>query len=132
VQEAEDPTQGRQSLRELLGARVRLSGGYDFEPKWLRGRDFVDGTLERFIPGQNSEPAAVVRLDGPLTSELASGSVAVLELRHVRTTWHSDLIVVHVELCDFEVASESWKSRRRGNWVESHATFQVLSNSRVA
>jgi len=49
------------------GDRVFVSGGYDMEPSWLGGWDGFSGTIERFIPGQNQEPAAVVRTDDPVS-----------------------------------------------------------------
>ena len=71
------------------GTRVRLSGGYDNEPRWLDGTAGHFGTVERFIPGQNSEPAAVVRLDAPITVDGVTGSVLVLELRFKGQRWET-------------------------------------------
>jgi hypothetical protein len=31
---------------------------------------------------------------------------------------------VHIELCDFVPEAKPWDDRRRGVWVESHATYE--------
>jgi len=95
----------------VVGQRLELWGGYDYAPKWLGGKDFLVGTVERFIPGQNKEAAMLVRLDSAISVDGVTGNIVVLELRYV-------------ELCDFEPESESWKERRQGAWVESHASFK--------
>ena len=102
-----------------IGDRVRLSGGYDPEPSWLKGQSAYTGTVLSFIPGQNAAPAAVVQLDHMLEVDTTSGAIAILELRYANKEW-TDENVVQVELCDFIPAAKPWPSRRR--WVESNAT----------
>lgn len=112
--------------RELrVGDRVELSGGYDMEPRWLAGREFVLGSLVGFIPGQNKNPAAVVKLDTPISIDGLTGDTLVLELRYVGAEWRATEIV-HVELCDFAPEPKRWQDRRQGTWVESHATYKRL------
>jgi hypothetical protein len=105
------------------GDRVRLFGGYDMQPTWLGDADHYMGTVESFIPGQNESPAAIVRLDRPITVEGVSGEVVVLELRYVGSEW-SEGGTVHVELCDFVPEPKSWPQRRQGKWVESNASYE--------
>jgi hypothetical protein len=33
---------------------------------------------------------------------------------------------VHVELCDFQPEAKAWQHRKRGKWVESHASYKKL------
>ena len=108
-----------------VGDRVRLSGGYDMEPPWLCGGAGYNGRVERFIPGQNDEMAAVVRFDAPISIEGITAEIAVLELRYEGQTW-SHTGTVHIELCDFDPPAERWQNRKRGKWVESHATYKAL------
>jgi hypothetical protein len=108
------------------GCRVRLYGGYDPEPEWLNGSLEHRGTLERFIPGQDTEPAAVVRLDAPITIDGVRGSIVVLELRYEGQQW-SDNGTVHVELCDFDPVDKRWQDRQRGRWIESHASYELTT-----
>ena len=105
--------------------RVFVSGGYDMDPKWLGGGDGFPGTIERFIPGQNQERAAVIRTDSPVSANGVTGDIIVMELRWVGATWHSGA-VAHIELCDFEPESKPWQERRQGEWVESHASIRHL------
>ncbi|QIK65430.1 hypothetical protein G7072_02920 [Nocardioides sp. HDW12B] len=112
------------------GTAVTISGGYDFEPQWLGGKQEVEGHVEKWIPGQNTQTACVVRLDEFLTAtgdvrgkrEQRTGVFVVLELRYVGQEWeHSG--TAHVELCDAEPDDRPWSEREVGAWVESHATY---------
>lgn len=107
----------------VAGDQVELSGGYDPEPAWLGGKSVYTGVVSQFIPGQNSTPAAVVQLDTPITVEGTTGDIVVLELRFEGAMW-SETETVHVELCDFVPDKKAWQQRRRGKWVESHATYK--------
>jgi hypothetical protein len=109
------------------GTRIRLSGGYDFEPRWLRGRENITGTVEGFLPGQGAQPAALVRLDEPITVDDHVGAFLVLELRYVGAAW-SRSNVVHLELCPERPPARSYDERPRGAWVESHATYELLAS----
>jgi len=108
-----------------VGNRVRLSGGYETYPKWLKGKRFYEGDCVAFIQGQNSELAAVVRLDEPFEVDGLTGDVAVLELRYVGATWSASG-VVHIELCSFTPEDKPWEERSKGLWVESNANYQTL------
>ena len=108
-----------------VNSKVRLSGGYDYQPKWLGEKPFISGFVLKFIPGQNSEQAAVIQLNESLTVDEITGNICVLELRYVGATWTDD-IVCHVELCNFLPEDKTWKDRRQGIWVESHASCRIL------
>jgi hypothetical protein len=121
-------------VQPTVGDRVAVSGGYEYEPEWLGGRAEVTGEVVQWIPGQNAQPACVVRLDEPLTAagdvrgtrQSRTGSYLVLELRYVGQQWESTG-TVHVELCETEPEEKAWADRQAGAWVESHATYQVLA-----
>ncbi len=117
-------------MRPPAGTPVTVSGGYDFKPEWLAGTPQVTGHVEKWIPGQNAEPACVVRLDRPLTAtglvhgrrENRTGQFLVLELRHTGQAWEQ-AGTVHVELCEHEPDGKAWANREVGAWVESHARY---------
>ncbi len=92
------------------------------EPKWLAGHDCYFGTVAEFIPGQNQNPAAVVKLDHPITFDDTTGHIVILELRYEGAKW-GVTETVHVELCNFMPEVKQWKSRKQGKWVESHASY---------
>jgi hypothetical protein len=111
-----------------VGDRLRLSGGYDRDPQWLQGQQHRMATITRFIPGQNDAPAMVAHLDAPIAIDQITGQVVVLELRYKGASWDRTN-TVHIELCDFEPEENTWKDRRRGKWIESHATYEKLQVS---
>ena len=112
------------------GTPVTVDGGYDFEPDWLGGRHHIAGHVLKWIPGQNTQPACVVRLDEPLTAkgdvrgrrEERTGQFLVLEVRYVGQEWDASG-TVHVELCESEPEDRAWTDRGVGAWVESHANY---------
>jgi hypothetical protein len=108
-----------------VGDQVSLTGGYDFEPAWLAGKPACLGVVTAFIPGQNQAPAAVVKLDAPITVEGCTGEVVVLERRYASAEW-METGTVHVELCDFTPEPKTRQHRRQGKWVESHASYKRL------
>ena len=120
-----------------VGDRVVVCGGYDMDPEWLAvSTTGYLGRVIAFIPGQNERRAAVVELDselvlpegaGALRGREARGGFLVLELGHVGTTWATPEPRIHVELCEAAPLPTRWQDRRRGTWVESHATYRVTT-----
>jgi hypothetical protein len=112
------------------GTQITVAGGYDFEPEWLGGEPQVTGRVQKWIPGQNTQPACVVHLDEALTATgdvrgrggERTGTFLVLELRYVGQEWEASG-TVHVELCEAEPEDKAWTDREVGAWVESHATY---------
>lgn len=113
------------SQKLTVGDRLRLGGGYDWNPPWLQGQQHCMATITRFIPGQNDAPAVVAHLDAPISIDEVTGRVVVLELRYKGAMWES-ANTVQIELCDFEPEAKTWKERRQGKWIESHATYEKL------
>jgi hypothetical protein len=107
-----------------IGDSVKLYGGYDYDPKWLANGDHQIAKVIKFIPGQNSEPAAVVKLTAPITVDSVTGDILVLELRHQGAKWLKEGIV-HIELCDFMPDDIRWQDRKQGLWAEAAASYAV-------
>lgn len=81
------------------GDRVRVSGGHETAPRWLNGKEAYFGSFLGFIPGQSSEPAAIIQLDEPVVFGDITGSFLIMELRFVGARWaHHE--TVHLELCE--------------------------------
>jgi hypothetical protein len=111
-----------------VGDRVWVGGGYDSDPTWMAaaGDDLgYRGTVLEFIPGQNLQPAAVIKLDdkiilpegaGAARRQELRGTFLVLELGHEGTDWATRRPRIHVELCDFRPDSRQWQERRKGVW----------------
>lgn len=113
------------SDRLEVGSRVRLSGGYERFPRWLKGEHSHDGECIAFIEGQNTRPAAVVKLDKAIEFDGTSGDIVVLELRYADASWAASG-VVHIELCSFTPEDRHWKERRKGVWIESNASYETI------
>lgn len=110
------------------GQRVRVFGGYDTNPAWRKDDpDGYEGVVTDFIPGKNELPAVVIELDAPLRAGGIEGDIVVLEQAWEGVLWGQSSPRIHVELCDFKPEQKRWHDRRRGAWIESHATFEVVS-----
>jgi hypothetical protein len=96
------------------------------EVKWLAGNECYFGTVIKFIHGQNKIPAAVVKLNYPITVDETSGDTVILELRYEGSKWGRNGSV-HVELCNFVPEDAPWKSRKQGKWVGSHASYVKIA-----
>ena len=107
-----------------VGDTIKLYGGYDYEPEWLGKGGHQLATVIKFIPGQDSEPAAVVKLSQPIAVDSVTGEVLVLELRHEGAKWLKKG-TVHIELCNFMPEDTRWQDRRQGLWVEAAASYAV-------
>ena len=120
-----------------VGDRVRVFGGYDMQPEWLAvSITGYEGRVRAFIPGQNDRLAALVELDSELVLEQGAGAVRgqtvrgrflVLELGHTGTDWATSEPRIHVELCEDAPPPVRWQERARGSWVESHATYRIIT-----
>lgn len=110
-----------------VGDKITLSGGYDYDPVFLKNPPASSrtGTVIKFITGQNQLRAAVVKLDEKITGEKITGDIVVLELRYAGQTWQKPT-PVHIELCDFIPEDKEWKDRKQGEWVEAAATVRLV------
>jgi hypothetical protein len=121
-------------MEAAAGTRISVGGGYDFEPAWLGGKRQFVGKVLKWIPGPNEERACVVELEEALTAtglvrgrrQERTGRYLVLKLRYAGQVWGNEG-TVHVELCPEEPVDAPWPDREIGAWVESHATYRLLS-----
>jgi len=109
-----------------IGDRLRLWGGYDYNPEWMAGRESHFGTVKSFIPGQNTQKAIVVALEDSIDFNGNHGKYIILETRYEGQTWY-EYGPVHIELCDFIPDSLPYKDRRKGIWVEAAASYDFCN-----
>lgn len=112
-----------------VGDRIELSGGYDFDPDYLKFPPATKriGTVIAFIEGQGEKPAAVVKLDEKILGKVIKGDIVILEIRHSGETWQNPL-AVHIELCDFIPENKTWKNRKQGEWIEAAASISLINS----
>jgi hypothetical protein len=110
-----------------VGDRIRIWGGYGNDPLFMKNPPNKEriGKVIKTIPGQNKEVALVVKLDFPITGNRVTGDILILELRYEEQTWATDG-PVHLELCDFYPEEKPWNDRKQGEWIESHASFDII------
>jgi hypothetical protein len=111
----------------LVGDEIELSGGYDYDPLFLKKPPSPQrsGRIIRFIKGQNGNLAAIVKLNQKISGKNITGDILVLELRHIEQTWQEPT-PVHIELCDFMPEDKAWKDRKQGEWIEAAASVTLV------
>ncbi len=110
------------------GDRIRLFGGPSLA--WLGGpSELVGSIIGAVFSGAGDgvmEIALVVQLDEPSSRDGNELPFAVLH-QESETRWFQRTGTVRVELCDFEVAGDHRRDRRRGEFVESAVSYERLN-----
>jgi len=115
-----------------IGDRLLVSGGYDYNPRWLNGRDGCVGTVIRFLwEGNDRKKKLVLDLGEDLSTCEFSGRYLILFQRDSGSNWE-DKGVVHVvvgnsvpkDVLSIGVASDPDSGFK---WVEAAASYKVLS-----
>ena len=137
-----DPSRTRREFR--VGDRVLVTGGYDLDPPWLKGRQGYTGTLVEL-----RGTWAVVELDEEVllngewpdfgsgsrkevgSQRTPKGRWLALAFGWVGDVWSSPTGRLHVGLCSDKPKLGSVPlGGGIGAWVESHATMQHLGAPR--
>ena len=111
------------------GDRIKLFGGYDMDPRWLRDRDCHYATVLRFFDNRIEKRAdderlsAVIEFDERIGFEGLRGKFGVMLTRWEGQRWE-DEGVVHVHLIDREIADASEMTKDNSRWMESHASYE--------
>jgi hypothetical protein len=110
------------------GDRIRLIGDRSFA--WGGGSFDVVGLVLGAVFSGAGDPfrdvAIVVRLDEPLAGAGAEALFAVLH-QDGEAGWFRRTGTVRVELCDFDVAGDHGRDRRRGQFVEEAVLYERLN-----
>lgn len=109
-----------------IGDRIKLWGGYDYDPRWLVGKSHHIGFVIKKIPSQNSGDAIVIELDDEINIKEGKGKYIILETRYEGQTWN-EYGPVHVELCDFIPDSLPFNERKQGKWIEAAASYEMIN-----
>jgi hypothetical protein len=114
-----------------IGDRLLVSGGYDYNPRWLKGRDGCTGTVIRFLwEGDYRNRKLVLDLGEDFHTCEFKGRYLILFLRNPGSNWE-DKGIVHVvvgnsipkEVQSIGVGSDPTSGFK---WVEAAASYKVL------
>ena len=112
------------------GDRIRLFGGYDLDPEWLRMRPAhyatVSGFFDNEIDGRSDDSriSASIEFEEELEFKGVRGRYGFIMGRWEGQTWETEG-VVHVHLSDRHVSSAAEVESANTAWLESHASYAV-------
>jgi hypothetical protein len=113
------------------GDRIRLFGGYDMVPLWLRDRDCYSATVLKFFDNRiekrkgDERLSAVIEFDDPVSFEGLQGKFDVITGRWEGQLWEKQG-VVHVYLTEREISEPSELDNANSRWMESHASYECI------
>jgi len=114
-----------------IGDKLLVSGGYDYDPGWLKGRDGCVGTVIRYLwEEDNRNRKMVLDLGEDFHTCGFIGRYLILYLRDERSRWE-DKGVVHVVVgnCipkDVQSVGVASDPKSGFKWVEAAATYKVV------
>jgi hypothetical protein len=115
-----------------LGDKLLVTGGYDYDPSWLKGKDGCLGTVIRFLwEGDDRKRKLVLDLGEDFHTCEFSGRYLILFHRYSGSQWE-DKGVVHVvvgnsipkDVQSIGVASDP---KQGFKWIEAAASYRVIS-----
>jgi len=113
------------------GNRIRLFGGYDMDPRWLKERACYYATVLKFFDNRiekrkgDERLSAVIEFDELVSFEGLQGKYGVILGRWEGQRWEKKG-VVHVHLVDREVSDASEITKANSRWMESHASYECI------
>ena len=115
-----------------IGDRLEVTGGYDYDPKWLKGKEGCVGTVVGFLwEGEDRRQKLVLDLGEDFHTCEFKGRYLVLFLRNPGSQWE-DEGVVHVVVGssipkDVESIGVTSDPKSGFKWVEAAASYKILS-----
>ena len=111
--------------------KIKLYGGYDMDPPWLKDRDYHYATVLRFIDNKiekrkNDERlSAVIEFDNDFEFKGFKGKFGVIMGRLEGQQWETKG-TVHVYLLLSEIMKQEEMTEENSRWVESHASYEKM------
>ena len=111
-----------------IGDKVEISGGYDYEIRWLRNIEAgkVQGIVKAIFGKEEAKTNAIVELPEKIRVDDFNGKFLVLSTRYEKQEITEISGTVHLELCDFYPETKPWEERNQGEWIESHASYKRI------
>ncbi len=111
-----------------IGDRIELSGGYDYEIKYLENppAKVRVGTIINFIRNSRKyeDYSAIVKLDEIITANSITSNIVVLSTRYEKQEWIYTGIV-HIVLC--KEIPKSIENEKFGEWIEAAASYIIIN-----
>lgn len=115
-----------------IGDRLMVTGGYEYDPNWLKGKEGCTGTVIRFLwEGDDRRKKLVLDLGEEFTTCEFKGRYLILFLRGDNDLWE-DEGVVHVVVGnsipkDVESIGVAADPKSGFKWVEAAASYKILN-----
>ena len=115
-----------------IGDRLEVTGGYDYDPMWLKGKDGCIGTVVQFLwEGDDRRKKLVLDLGEDFHTCEFKGRYLILTPRYMEAQWEDEGIV-HVVVGssiprDVESVGVASDPKSGFKWVEAAASYKILS-----
>jgi hypothetical protein len=112
--------------------RIKLFGGYEMYPLWLRDKTHhfatVLGFFDNQIEGRDGDErlSATIKFDEELEFEGLTGKFGFIMGRWVGQKWLRSG-VVHVHLSNIKVVEVKQATEENSRWMESHASYEAVA-----
>lgn len=117
--------------RLQVGDRIKLFGGYDIFPRWLRNRNHYFATVLGFFDNQikgrvgDERLSASIEFEEELEFEGLTGRFGYIMGRWENQQWLRSGIV-HVYLTDIKIVESTQITEENSRWMESHTRYEAV------
>jgi hypothetical protein len=117
-----------------IGDRLKVTGGYEYDPNWLKGKEGCIGTVIRFLwEGDDRRKKLVLDLGEEFTTCEFKGRYLILFLRGDEDHWEDEGVVYVVVgnsiPKDVESIGVAADPKTGFKWVEAAASYKILNRS---
>jgi hypothetical protein len=125
---------GADKVKRLkVGDRIKITGGYDMDPPWLKGGTgyiaIVIGFFDNHIEKRQGDSAVAVTIEfeEEIEHKGFKGKYGFLLGRYADQKWIAENHGIHVHISKTPIEKSSDISKGNSVWAESHASYQQVS-----
>ncbi len=114
-----------------IGDRIKLSGGYDNNPLWLKGGSGYNAKVTGFFDNEtegrrdDSRISASIEFDKEIEYEGIKGKYGFILGRWEGQKWEKSG-TVHCHICSVPISKASDITKENTVWAESHAHYECI------
>ena len=118
--------------RLKVGDRIKVSGGYDMDPPWLKGGSgyiaVVTGFFDNNIEKREGDSAisASIEFENEVEYKGINGKYGFLLGRYEGQTWDAENHGEHVHISSVPINSNTDIKEELSVWAESHASYKII------